>query len=188
MSIATTLPQRSQGMILLSITSLASGGRRSGSTGPASSGVAPKAASICRVNSSPKGRKIAVRCVVIGRMDRQPLRRRYGSARHPIPAARCALIRPAHDGGRRTPRHRTDAVSHKIRLVATESRSCSWICVTSCRTSEPKPNATRCEEWQTLFVQKSLVRLGIRTVSSESSVAQGETATRAEFVKCGLSQ
>jgi hypothetical protein len=34
MSIATTVPQRSQGMILLSITSLASGRRRGGSTGP----------------------------------------------------------------------------------------------------------------------------------------------------------
>ena len=66
MSIATTAPQRSQGMILLSITSLASRERGGGSTGPASSGVAPKAASICRVNSSPKGLKIAVRCVVIG--------------------------------------------------------------------------------------------------------------------------
>src|SRR5260370_19049016 len=31
-----------------------------------------------------------------------------GPARHPIPATRCALIRPAHDGGRRTPRHQTD--------------------------------------------------------------------------------
>jgi hypothetical protein len=76
-----------------------------------------------------------------------------------IPAARCALIRPTHDAGKCTPRHRTDAASQKTRLVATESRSCSWICVTSCRTSEPKPNATRCEEWQTQFVQKSLVRL-----------------------------
>jgi hypothetical protein len=35
-------------------------GRGGGSTGPASSGVAPKAASICRVNSSPKGLKIVV--------------------------------------------------------------------------------------------------------------------------------
>jgi hypothetical protein len=66
MSIATIQPQRSQGMILLSITSLVSRGRRGGSTGPASSGVAPKAASIWRVNSSPKGLKIAVRYVVIG--------------------------------------------------------------------------------------------------------------------------
>src|ERR1700680_3474835 len=45
MSIATTEPQRSQGMILLSIISLASRGRCGGSTGPAFSGVVPKAAS-----------------------------------------------------------------------------------------------------------------------------------------------
>jgi len=66
MSIATTAPQRSQGMILLSITPLASGTRVGGSTGPTSSGVAPKAASICRDNSSPKGLKIVAHCVVIG--------------------------------------------------------------------------------------------------------------------------
>src|SRR5208282_5825525 len=62
----TIAPQRSQGMILLSITSLPSGGRGAGgSTGPTSSGVVHKAASICRVNSSPKGLKIAARCAVI---------------------------------------------------------------------------------------------------------------------------
>ena len=99
MSIATTAPQRSQGMILLSITSLASGGRGGGSTGPASSGVVPKAASICRVNSSPKGLKIAVCCVVIG--------------------------------------------------------------------SDGSPTTSQ-------------------AVNSKSSAVQGETATRAEFVKCGL--
>jgi hypothetical protein len=60
------MPQRSQGMSLLSITSLGSGGRGGRSTEPASSGVLPIAASIWRVNSSPKGLKIAVRCVVIG--------------------------------------------------------------------------------------------------------------------------
>jgi ATPase family associated with various cellular activities (AAA) len=52
--------------------------------------------------------------------------------------------------------------------------------------SLPKPKATRCEKWQTLFVQKFLVRLGIRTVNSKSSDALGETAARAEFVKCVL--
>jgi hypothetical protein len=66
MSMATTVPQRSQGMSLLSITSLVSGGRGGRSTEPARSGVLPIAASIRRVNSSPKGLKIAVRCVVIG--------------------------------------------------------------------------------------------------------------------------
>ena len=66
MSIATTVPQRSQGMSLLSITSLVSGGRRGRSTDPASSRVLPITASIWRVNSSPKGLKIAARCVVIG--------------------------------------------------------------------------------------------------------------------------
>jgi len=39
MSIATTVPQRSQGMSLLSIISLVSGGRGGISTDPASSGV-----------------------------------------------------------------------------------------------------------------------------------------------------
>jgi hypothetical protein len=66
MSIATTVPQRSQRMSLLSITSLVSGGRRGRSTDPASSRVLPITASIWRVNSSPKGLKIAARCVVIG--------------------------------------------------------------------------------------------------------------------------
>jgi len=66
MSIATTVPQRSQGMSLLSITSLGSGGRGGRSTDPTSSRVLPITASIWRVNSSPKGLKIAARCVVIG--------------------------------------------------------------------------------------------------------------------------
>ena len=66
MSIATTVPQRSQGMSLLSITSLVSGGRGGSSTDPTSSRVLPITASIWRVNSSPKGLKIAARCVVIG--------------------------------------------------------------------------------------------------------------------------
>ena len=66
MSIATTVPQRSQGMSLLSMISLVSGGRGGISTGPAFSGVLHITASIWRVNSSPKGLKIASRCVVIG--------------------------------------------------------------------------------------------------------------------------
>jgi len=66
MSIATTMPQRSQGLSLLSITSLVSGGRGGRSTDPTSSRVLPIIASIWRVNSSPKGSKIAARCVVIG--------------------------------------------------------------------------------------------------------------------------
>jgi hypothetical protein len=50
---------------------------------------------------------------------------------HPIPATRCALIRPAHDGGRRTPRHRTDAASQKIRRwqpkpKAVQTGSINW--------------------------------------------------------------
>lgn len=66
MSIATTAPQRSQAMSLLSITSCTSGGRGGGSTSPAPSAPAPRAISIWRVSSSPRGLKIAMRCAVIG--------------------------------------------------------------------------------------------------------------------------
>src|SRR5260370_2310894 len=96
MSIATTVPQRSQGMSLLSITSLVSGGRGGRSTDPTSSRVLPITASIWRVNSSPNGLKIAARCVVIGSDGHQT----------------------------HTPRHWKDAASRKIRLVVIESRSC----------------------------------------------------------------
>ena len=65
-ALSHTVPRRSQGMILLSIIFLGSGERGGGSTGPASSGVVPKAASIWQANSSSKALKIAVRCVVIG--------------------------------------------------------------------------------------------------------------------------
>ena len=119
-----TVPQRLQGMSLLSIISLVSGGRGGKSTDPASSGVLHITASIWRVNSSPKGLKIASRCVVIGWMDHQPLRRKYGNAHHPILVAKCALSRPADDVETRTPRHWRDAVSRTIRLVAIESWSC----------------------------------------------------------------
>src|SRR6266446_5031801 len=57
-------------------------------------------------------------------MDHQPLRRKYGSAHHPILVAKCALSRPADDVETHTPRHWKDAASRKIRLVAIESRSC----------------------------------------------------------------
>jgi hypothetical protein len=50
----------------LALTSLVSGGRGGKSTDPTSSRVLPITASIWRVNSSPKGLKIAARCVVIG--------------------------------------------------------------------------------------------------------------------------
>jgi hypothetical protein len=33
----------------------------------------------------------------LGRMDHQPLRRKHGSAHHPILVAKCALTHPAHD-------------------------------------------------------------------------------------------
>jgi hypothetical protein len=39
-------------------------------------------ASIWRVNSSPKGLKIAATAWSLGRMDHQPLRRKYGSVHH----------------------------------------------------------------------------------------------------------
>src|SRR5271166_5387652 len=54
----------------------------------------------------------------------QPLRRKYGSANHPILVAKCALSRPADNVETHTPRHCKDAASRKIRLVAIESRSC----------------------------------------------------------------
>src|SRR5438132_9130062 len=57
-------------------------------------------------------------------MDHQPLRRKYGSAHHPILVAKCALSRPADDVETHTPRHWKDAASRRIRLVAIESRSC----------------------------------------------------------------
>src|ERR1700757_3408588 len=57
-------------------------------------------------------------------MDHQPLRRKYGSAHHPILGAKCALTRPADDVETRTPWHWKDAASRKIRLVVIESRSC----------------------------------------------------------------
>ena len=58
--------------------------------------------------------------------DCRPLRgHRVGSAHHPFLAARCALIRPAHDAETGTPRHWKDAASRKIRLAAIESGSCS---------------------------------------------------------------
>src|SRR5438132_13865409 len=57
-------------------------------------------------------------------MDHQPLRRKYGSAHHPILVAKCALSRPADDVETHTPRHWKDAASRKIRLVAIEIRSC----------------------------------------------------------------
>src|SRR5258705_13434022 len=57
-------------------------------------------------------------------MDHQPLRRKYGSAHHPILVAKCALSRPADDVETRTPRHWKDAASRKIHLVAIESRFC----------------------------------------------------------------
>src|SRR5258707_6961732 len=57
-------------------------------------------------------------------MDHQPLRRKYGSAHHPILVAKCALSRPADDVETRTPRHWKDAASRKILLGAIESRSC----------------------------------------------------------------
>src|SRR6516164_9227579 len=53
-------------MSLLSIIPLISGGGGGISTDPASSGFLHITASIWRVNSSPKGLKIASRCVVIG--------------------------------------------------------------------------------------------------------------------------
>ena len=128
MSIATTLPQRSQGMILLSITSLCF--RRARRRIDRSRGVfrscaksrfhlptqfQPQGFEDCR---SPRGHWVGwITNHFAGDID--------SSGRHSIPAARCALIRPAHDAGKRTPRHRTDAASHKIRLAATESRSCS---------------------------------------------------------------
>src|SRR4029077_20393485 len=60
----------------------------------------------------------------LGRMDHQPLRRKYGIAHHPMLVAKRALSRPADDVETRTPRHWKDAASRKIRLVAIESRSC----------------------------------------------------------------
>jgi len=135
MSMATTVPQRSQGMSLLSITSLVSGRRGGRSTDPTSSRVLPITASIWRVNSSPKGLKIAARSVVIGSDGSPPLRRKYGSAHHPILVAKCALSRPADDVETHTPRHWKGAASRKIYLVAIESRSCPWKCVTSWGTS-----------------------------------------------------
>jgi hypothetical protein len=62
--------------------------------------------------------------VGLGRMDHQLLRRKYGSAHHPILVAKCALTCPAHDVETRTPMHWKDTASRKIRLVAIESRSC----------------------------------------------------------------
>ena len=52
---ATTVPQRSQGMSLLSITSLVSGGRGGRSNGPTFSEVLPITASVWRVNCRPQG-------------------------------------------------------------------------------------------------------------------------------------
>src|SRR5271166_6189387 len=100
-------------------------------------------------------------------MDHQPLRRRYGSARHPIPAARCALIRPAHDTGKRTPRRRPDAASRKIHLVATESLSRTRLVARNGKHRLYK------SPWSILVGGSEKGDFGIRAVNSKSSVAQG---------------
>jgi hypothetical protein len=60
----------------------------------------------------------------LGRMDHQPLRRKYGNAHHPILVAKCAQSRLADDVETRTPMHWKDAASRTTRLVAIESWSC----------------------------------------------------------------
>src|SRR5262245_8970295 len=100
--------------------SLISGGRGGISTDPASSGVLHITASIWRVNSSPKGLKIASRCVVIG-SDGSPTTSQEIWQR-PSPNS-CSKMR-ADDVETRTPRHWKDAASRTIRLVAIESLSC----------------------------------------------------------------
>src|SRR5206468_10483408 len=83
MSITTAVPQHSQGMSLLSITSLVSGGRRQiDRIDVFTSSAHNRFHLACQFE--PQGFEDRRPLWSLGRMDHPPLRRKYGSAHHPI--------------------------------------------------------------------------------------------------------
>ena len=91
MSIATTVPQRSQGTILLSITSLAPEGAAADRPIPPLPELCQKPLPSAETIPVPRVGRLRPAARSLGQMDHQPFRRKYGSAHHPNS---CSKMRP----------------------------------------------------------------------------------------------